>query len=96
MSNAISCKIATSPLEATSVCVAINQCQLTHPPFVGWSACADKALHIITVVSFVHDVGTSFMRRLMHAFPSSSLNCFPDNCVWPDLTAKEHLELFAD
>jgi ABC-type multidrug transport system ATPase subunit len=23
------------------------------------------------------------------------LNCFPDDYLWPDLTAKEHLELFA-
>jgi ABC-type dipeptide/oligopeptide/nickel transport system ATPase component len=49
---------------------------------------------LTTVVSFIYNVATSFTRRLTHAFPSS-LNCFPDDYLWPDLTAKEHLELFA-
>jgi ABC-type multidrug transport system ATPase subunit len=70
------------------MCMAIR-CHLTHTPFVGWSACADKVL-----LSFVYIVTTSFSRRLTRAFPSS-LICFPDDYLWPDLTAKEHLELFA-
>lgn len=43
--------------------------------------------------SLLFNVVTSFRRRLTRAFPS--LNCFPDDYLWPDLTAKEHLELFA-